>query len=538
MQAEQIIKKFDQLKAERYNFESQWQEVCDYILPRKNDIISQSVPGTKKGQALFDSTAIHANELLAGALHGMLTNPSSVWFNLTTGERELDEQDDVRKWLQKTSDKINDVLNDSNFQTEIHEVYTDLGTIGTACMDIMKDDDKIVIFHARHMSEIVVEESNKGIIDSYYRDFKWGARQIVEEFGIENVGQAVTEAYKSNRPELFQIIHAVYPRRLEEGDKEKKGPKYYKFGSKYVLKKDRHELSESGFKTFPAVIPRWTKVTGEVYGRSPGMTCLPDVKMLNKMMETVLKGAQKAVSPPLMVPDDGFINGKIRTTPDAINYYRSGTTDRIESFGHDARIDFGYQAVEDVRKRIRSCYYVDQLQLNDGPQMTATEVVQRNEEKMRMMGPVLGRQQSELLAPMIDRIFDILVEENIIDKKDIPGALRGKNLKVRYSSLVAKAQRTSEAQNISRTIEAIAPFAQTDPSVMDNFDPDAVARFSANIFGLPAEILRTQDEIKGIRQGRQQAQQAAQQQQQQMEQSQQVKNVGPTAIQAKEKGMV
>lgn len=526
--AEQIVERVDKLLGERKIWETHWQDCADYVLPRKNSITRIAQPGEKKGFDLFDSTAVQANELLAGALHGMLTNPTTFWFELSTGDEKLDDKDAIKKWLQATSTVMHTVLNNSNFQTEIHETYLDLTTFGTSGLSIEDDQEFHVRFGARHISEIVVEENNKGVIDTVYRTFKWTPKQIVQEFGDDALKlKEVREKYEANSSEKMEIIHVIMPRN-QEGMAEEltKIPKGLPWASRYVLKHTKEDITESGFHEWPFPVSRWTKSSGEQFGRSPTMKVLADVKMVNKMMETTLKGAQKAIDPPLQLPDDGFIM-PLKTTPGGINYYRSGSGDRIEPLFSDTRIDFGYQAVDDVRKRIKEGYYVDIFQLAQGPQMTATEVNQRTEEKMRLLGPVLGRLQSELLQPLISRVFFILLRKGVIDKKLVPAELSGKSLVVRYSSLVARAQRTSEGDNFTRAMQTVQPLIQLDPSVMDNLDTDQTFRFILDTYGSPHKLLKDVKDRDKIRDARAKAQQDAVQQQQEQHQAETLGKVAP-----------
>lgn len=530
------IERYNSLKSMRGVLETHLQDVADYTLPRKNNITKTTTPGEKKiNPLLFDSTAPHAAELLASALHGILTNPASLFFEMVTGNEELDSDDEVRLWLQKLTLKMHHILNNSNFQTEIHETYIDLIVFGTAPFFIEEDDDKVVRFSARSIAEAVVDENNKGVIDTIYRLFKWSAKNIIQEFGKEAVSEQVLKAYEKNSPQTFDIIHGVFPR-LEDQKATKEGPLSYNFGSIYILKDEKFVLKESGFREFPCPVPRWSKITGEVYGRSPAMTVLPDVKMINAMMKTTIEGAQKQVSPPMMVPDDGFIM-PLKTTPNGVNYYRSGTTDKIMPLVTGARIDFAFQILDDVRKRINAGFYIDQLQLNNGPQMTATEVMQRRQEQMRLMGPVLGRQHNELLRPMIDRLTGVMIRKNLLPQP-IPSKLSGAKLDVQYSSEIAKAQRASEGDNIGRVVQGIAPFIQTDQTAMDNIDSDAAVRFVSRIYGAPQEIMRTVDEVKQIRKDRAQAQQKASQQQEQMHAAEVASKALPAAAKAKDAGVM
>ena len=520
---QQVIKKMDALKAERGNWETHWQEIADYILPRKNNVIKKQVPGEKKMQYILDNTGMLSNELLAGALHGLLTNPNATWFELTTGDYRLDTDDQVRKWLQKTSKDMHNVLNNSNFQTEVHELYMDLCGFGTACMYIEEDERDYVRFNAGFIANYYVEENSMGRVDRVYREWQWTADKIVEEFGLDNVGKKVQDSFKKMDDVKYCVIHAVYPRTMV-GDMENGEFKYI---SQYLLKEDPNvTLRVGGFREFPYVVPRWSKATGESYGRSPGMNALPEVKVLNKMAETMLIGAQKVVDPPVQLPDDGFVL-PIVTKPGGINYYRAGSNDYIKPVFNDTRMDFGFQAMQDRKVRVRESFYVDQLMLQQGPQMTATEVLQRTEEKMRLLGPMLGRQQSEFLRPLIDRVFDIMLNNGLIPKQEIPAALQGKKLDVRYSSLIAKSQRLADGQNIMRTFEAITPAAQADVSVLDNIDVDKVFRAIATVYGFPEEAIRPKKEVDQMRQGRAEAQAQMQQQAQEAQQTEQMAKLAP-----------
>lgn len=506
----QLREKVNHLRADRANWEEHWQDIADYILPRKNTIIVHRSPGEKRNLTLLDNSGVMANELLAGALHGLLTNPNAQWFELTTGDIQLDEQDGVREWLQGTTEDIHNLLNNSNFQTEVHELYVDLAGFGTSVMLIEEDDKQLVRFTTQFIRDYLLDENNLGFVDQIYREWKWDAAKIVAEFGEENVGEKVLKAYRAGKSDKFCVIHAVYPKTMVADSKYR-----FNYVSQYVLPDEEVSLREKGFEEFPYTTPRWSKAPGETYGRSPGMNALPEVKTLNKMTETTLRAAQKVVDPPLQLPDDGFIM-PIVTKPGGLNYYRSGSNDMIRPILNNAQIDFGYQAMNDKRQRIKEAYYVDQMMLQQGPQMTATEVLQRTEEKMRLLGPMLGRMQSEFLRPLIDRVFAIMLRRKQV--REIPGALRGTVLDVKYSSMVAKSQRIADGQNILRTMEAAAPFINTDPSVLDNINGDEALKAIAKIYGLPQRILRSQAEVQQIREDKAQAQQQAIQAQQQQQQ--------------------
>jgi hypothetical protein len=500
-----IINRYDSIKSKRHNWENHWEEVAEVVLPRKNNIFTnKQTKGDKRNQNLYDSTAIHSNELLSSALHGMLTNPTVEWFELSTGDELLDSVDSVRFWLQDSVKRMHRVLNNSNFQTEIHEVYLDLGSFGTSVLMVEEDDENTVRFRAHPIYDVFIEENNKGVIDVVYRVVQMTIKQMVEEFGEDKLPVDLIKKLSIGKNDDYNVIHYVGP--LKENNKKKGAG--FNFESVYILEDRKLILSEGGFRQFPFIVSRWTKESGEVYGRSPAMKSLGDIKMLQQVMKTIIRGAQKTIDPPLLLPDDGMLL-PLRTAPGAINFYRAGSSDPINPLNTGGRVDFGFEMVGEVRVRIREAFFIDQLQLAQGPQMTATEVQQRTEERLRLLAPILARQNFELLRPLVDNLFDLMVKQKLfLPAPEELAAVPGGKLDVQYSSQIAKAQRSVEGQVFNRVVEAVGPAIQADPGLMDNFDGDEIVRKTARTFGLPQTMLRSTDKMEQMRQQRAEAQEA------------------------------
>lgn len=504
---ELVVKRFEQLKSARMNWDEYWQTLSEYFIPNKDDVYGFRMEGENKHNKLYDSTSIHALEMLSSSLHGMLTNPASVWFALSTGDSKLDMEPDVYKYLQDCTRITIDILNQSNFQEEIHETYVDLGGIGTTVLDIEEDDDLDVRFRSSPIYSSYVAENHKGVVDTLYRKYPMTLRNIVQKFGPEIMKFESFKTQMEKDPEQKEdIVFGIYPHSDEK--KRKKG----KFEACYVFVKEKFVLKEETFHSWPHAVPRWTKLNQEVYGRCPAMKCLPDVRMLNAVMKTTIRGMQKVVDPPLMVPDSGFLL-PINTTPSGTNFYRAGIKDRIEPFPTTARPDVGLDFIENIRGRVRESFFWDQMQLIQQRDMTATEVMQRTDERLRFLGPILGRLNNELLKPIIDRVFDILTRRGRYPKP--PQALKDKpNLKIIYTSQIAKAQKTGEANTLLRVLQTCQPILMAQPDVMDNLNGDSILRYQAGQFGLPNEFLNDPKQVKETRQNRAQQQQAMMQQQQ------------------------
>lgn len=499
-QGHRIVQTYERLKGERVNWDEHWDDLSEYFIPNKNNVYGYRLQGERKFNKMYDSTSIHSLELLASSLHGMLTNPSSLWFNLSTGDDKLDANKDVRQYLQDCSDIIIQTLNRSNFQEEIHETYLDLGGIGTTVLAIEEDDETDIRFYSSPIYSSYIAENSKGAVDTLYKKYDMTLRNIKQKFG-EDVLKKLPEFLNrvADKPhDKEEIVFGVEPH------PEKKG----KWLGVHVLRKHGITLKETIYHSWPFAVPRWSKLNEEIYGRCPAMKALQDVKMLNAVMRTVIRGMQKVVDPPLMVPDNGFLL-PIDTTPGGTNFYRTGMKDRIEPFPNTARPDVGLDFMDNIRARVREAFFIDQLQLVNQRDMTATEVMQRTEERLRFLGPILGRLNNELLRPVIDRAFDILSRRGKLPKA--PEALRDQgDLAIIYTSQIAKAQRTSESSTLQRVLQASSAILEFQPDVMDNISGDEVLRYNARIFGLPEQMLVATKQVADTRKQRAEAQQRQQ----------------------------
>ena len=519
--ARELKDNLSRLQGKRQNWESHWQEVADYCLPRKADVNVARTKGDKRNIQIFDATAVHSLELLASSLQGMLTSSANRWFQLRYKEVALNEDDTAKEWLEDSIDKMYVAFARSNFQQEIFENYHDLLAFGTSCLFIEEDKDDIVRFSARHIKEVYITENEKGLVDTVYRKFQLTAKAALDKFGQENLSRDILVKAQKNPFDDIELVHIVRPRSLFNPKKLDK--QNMPFQSVYMEYETGHIISIGGFRELPYVVPRYLKASNEIYGRSPAMNSLPDVKVLNKMVEVSLKAAQKQVDPPLLVPDDAMIL-PIRTAPSSINYYRSGSRDRIETLNIGANNPLGLNMEDQRRRSISRTFHVDQLLIQENRTMTATEVMQRNQEKMRILGPAIARLQQELLQPLIIRVFNIMLR----GKKFLPApeTLGGQEIDVEYVSPVALAQKGQELESIVRGLELFGSIGQIAP-VQDYIDENGLVKKIIQVLGLPARMIKSDKQVQEIRAERQ-AQQAAQaQMQQEMMQTEQAKNVAP-----------
>ena len=510
-----IKKRMNQMEGSRGTWEDHWQEILDYVMPRKADITFKRTKGEKRAEILFDSTAITASNLLAASLQGTLTSPSLQWFNIKLKEEQLNQDRGVQLWLEDCSKRMYEVFNETNFNSEVHEMYLDLVTIGTGALFVEEGNkgfvESKIHFNTMHIAEYYIQENVQGYVDTLYRRYKLSARQAVQEFGEDNLGEKVLQAAKEKPDKMFNFIHAVEPLEDYERAMGKSNTKL-PFHSCHVCEEDKMLVRGGGYNEFPYLVPRWTKATGEIFGRSPSYNALPDIKTLNKAVEIGLKAWAKAIDPPLLVQDDGVI-GKVRMTPGGITVIRNDAAIKPLQIGSNWQITDLKE--NQLRTAIRQAYYSDQLQLQDGPQMTATEVQVRYELMQRLLGPTLGRFQSEFLNPLIERVFNIMFRANAL--LPVPEIAEGQSLQVEFIGPLARSQRMEEAVAVERLYQLGMQLAQADPNILDLFDNDTAIRLRAELLGVPKTVLRGPAEVEQMR--RQRAE--AQQQQQQMMMAQQ-----------------
>jgi len=499
-----LKKRRERLASRRALWDIHFQELAEYVYPRRQDFVGVTTSGEKKMSKIYDSSPIHSAELLAAGLHGMVTNPANDWFSLALTGLEETKDVMVLRYLEDASDTMFNAINrpSTGFATHAHEFYMELVIFGTAIMFVSENETRDgLFFKAIPLHQCYIAEDPFGRVDTLYRIFPFTVKQCYERWG-DNCSDVVRRKFKAGDYEdEIEVAHCVMPSRYMEDERFMKKP----FASVYIELASDTALQLGGYFEFPYLVARFYKASGEEYGRCPTMTALPDIKMLNKVQQTLIRGIQKAVNPAILVPDDGMMS-PVRSVPDGLTYYRAGG-DKPTVLNEVGTLPLGVEFADSLRNAIGRVFFLDQLQLKEGPQMTATEVIQRTEERLRLLGPVLGRLQQEFLGPLITRCFMVL---NRLPGPDGEGLMpvapdavpEGTELKIHYVSPVALAQKQIEAQGIMRSFEVLAPFIEMDPSILDIFNKEKLVRSTTKMFGVDANVLNTQTEIAEIRNAR------------------------------------
>jgi hypothetical protein len=509
---QEYVRRAQMLMSQRGPFNDTWDQISEVLRPDATSFTGQfSQQGQKTGQTLFDSTGQHAAELLAAGFYSLLTNPQTKWFEITTTNPRLRDQRDVQIWLNDvTQILLTEIARpQTGFTMAMQEANMDYVTYGNSILYETQKANRITLeFHALPLQECYFVEGPDGMVQALYRLYMRKVFEVVDKFGLQNVSHEVRELFNGGQYNNdVKILHVIEPNRMAF---KSHLAKHLPYSSLYFDYSHQSLMSESGYWEKPFQVARFRKRANEVYGRGPGHTALPDLQTLQEVMRTTLKCAQKNADPPLVMPDAAFVE-PLKMAPGSVSFYRPGSSsDQIRPIvSGDPK--WGFETAQDLRQRIENMFYVNQLQLVQGPQMTATEVVQRTEESMRTMGPIVGRDMTESVAPGVERCFYMLMRSGVLPPPPDIVLSTWPGLSVAFLSPFAKALDQAEANALLRVTQLISPFLDVDPTVMDIFSVDGIARRLAAMYALDPRMLRTPQQVAQVR-----AQRAQQQQQQQM----------------------
>lgn len=512
---QQVFTRLGQLKAERATWFAHWQEITTYLLPRQGRYFRQDRnKGWRRNNSIFDNTATRALYTLAAGLMGGLTSPARPWFRLGVRDPEMMKIGPVKDWLSDCTQLMHDVFARSNTYRALSSMYLELGAFGTAAAVVVEDFEDVIHVYPLTAGEYCIATNWKGEVCALYREFEKTVAEIVKEFGKDNCSRHVQTMFeRGSLDQWIPIIHAIEPR--EDRDLERADSLNMAWSSCYYEVGGDHDkpLRESGYRRFNVLAPRWDVTGGDIYGNSPGMEALGDIKQLQQEQLRKSQGIDYMTNPPLQMPTS-LKNRDVDRLPGGVTYRdASGGSDKIESM-FDVRIDL--QAllidIQDVRQRIRSSFYADLfLMISQIPdtRMTATEVAERHEEKMLMLGPVLERLHNELLEPLIDITFDYMMEAGIVPPP--PEELQGQEISVELISMLAQAQRAIATNSVDRFVRNALVLAQAKPTVLDKLDADYWAETYSDMLGVDPRLLVSDEEVRAIRGARAQAQAQAQQ---------------------------
>ena len=510
-----LLSRWGQLRNERESWMAHWKEISDYLLPRSGRFfVDDRNRGDKRHNNIYDSTGTRALRVLAAGMMAGMTSPARPWFRLTTSDPQLDESAAVKAWLADVTRLMQMVFAKSNTYRALHSMYEELGAFGTASTIVLADFNSVIHHYTLTTGEFAMAADHRGQINTLYREFQMTVAQMVREFGRNNCSPTVQTLFDRGALEQWvTIMHAIEPR--VDRDVTKRDDRNMAWKSVYFEHGGNEDqiLRDSGFKEFPALCPRWATTGGDIYGNSPAMEALGDIKQLQHEQLRKAQGIDYKTKPPLQAPTS-LKSRDVDTLPGGISFVDSAAPNGGIRSAFEVNIDLSHLLadIQDVRERIKGSFYADMFLLlanGTNPQMTATEVAERHEEKLLMLGPVLERMHNEILDPLIEMTFSRMVEAGIVPPP--PDELQGMELNVEFVSMLAQAQRAIATNSVDRFVGNLGAVAGIKPEVLDKFDADRWADAYADMLGIDPELIVPGEQVALIRKQRAEAAQAQQQ---------------------------
>lgn len=492
---QQLDQRLSNMKQERNSYEAHWREISDYIIPRRGQwVANDNNRGSKKNGKILDSSGIYAHRTLSAGLMSGITSPARPWFRISVEDRQLLDDRSVRNWLYDVQELIRAIFSSSNLYQALPVVYDELGAFGTGAIIILPDYDEVIRAYPFTVGEYWIANDKRLQVRTFYREYTLTAWQLYEEFDWDSLSDAAQQSLRSNRyQDRFEVIHAIEKNMERDLTRDDSKNKAWRSVHYEKAAKGNNLLRESGYDIFPVLSPRWHLIGTNVYGRSPGMDGLPDVKQLQAMSKTKGQAIAKMVSPPMVGP------GTLRNTGSSV---LPGDMTYIDSFQQNGmKFEPAYQVdpkvrelvmdIQDIRNQVSRAFYEDlflMLAQSDRRQITATEVAERHEEKLLQLGPVLERLDNELFNPLIDLTFHYMEEAQIIPTP--PPVLQGAPLKIEYISLLHTAQQIATINAAERFLGIVGSISSVTPDVLDVVDFDEAVESIGDMMNVPSKWIK------------------------------------------------
>lgn len=512
----QLCMRLGQLKAARSKHESHWKQCYQFGAPeRQQDFSGSGIENERETQRadLFDSTASESVQLLVASIMSGVTPSNSLWFKAEPdGMDELSEMTESKRWLDDVCQFMWRNIHAANFDSEAPETVTDVAVAGWGVLyvDIDRESGGGYVFESWAIGNCFIGSTRSdGLIDTIYREHEMTAEAMVNTYGENNCHHSVVEAAGRAPDQRFKLLHVISPRKPKGSAQLNKS---MPFASYHVDIANKHMLKESGYHEFPCSVPRMRRIPNSVYGNGQMSVALPDAKSANKLMQKTLEAADMAIAGMWIAQDDGVLNPHtVRIGPRKIIVANS--IDSMKRLDDGANFQVAEYLLTGLQGGIRKKLMADQLPPIGTQQMTATEINTRVEIIRQMLGPLYGRFQAEYLLSVLDRCFGLALRAGALGQP--PQELQGRNLSFKFVSPMARSQQMEEVYATEQYIQSVGAIAAIDKTVLDNINFDAAAQIIGNRRGVPADIIRTADEVAEVRQIRQQQEQAQAEQQQQ-----------------------
>jgi hypothetical protein len=524
--ADWVLSRHSDLASERAPWDTVWQELAEFCLPRKAEISAKrSMPDTSRHDVLFDTTAMQSAATLANGQLAYITPADSRWF-VYEPPRGVNS-DRAKQWYAKCSEVAQLMLATSNFYTEIHETYFDDSVFGTYALFVQAGRNHPLNFSKFDCGTYSIAEDDEGDITTLFRELELTAEQASEKFGEENLSEKMIKTLEQIRRSgkggtvKHKFIHAIYKRNEGDRDRGKADGPNKPYASVYVEQSSKHVCRNSGFDEKPFFAGRHVKSMNGPYGVSPAWMALPEARQLNFLTKQLDALAEVKAFPRLLIP--ATHEGEIDLRSGGVTYFDPTQPNAVPTeWMTQGEYQIGLERENRKQQAIERAFHVDMFRMfaSIDKQMTATEVAERSTEKLVQFSPSFTRKTTELLTPMLRSVFGILIrggkfppppQDAII--MDEMGQPMLPEPEISYVSKVALALRAMHNLSLARTMERNAVIAQVRPEVLDNFKWDVICRETARNDGLPSDWLTDEVDVENERAARAQAQAQMQQEQ-------------------------
>lgn len=513
--------RMENMRMYRWSWWYHWYDIAEFMLPRRYKwLITPNLlnRGSMINQKIIDSTVIKCIRDLTAGMMGAMLSPARVWFELSLVNKGVAARQDVKVWLAECRTRMLAVMAAGNFYPSMQTMLGDGAVFGTAPIIIYEDYDNVFHCYTPCAGEYFVSNNYKFTVDTLYREFTLSAKECVQQFSYACCSPQVCTLYDSNAIDTEVVIcHAIEPNNAYEAPNA-----INPMGKGFLVREIYWEKSsgrdcillEKGFKEDPFAVLRWDLVGNDPYGRGPGMDALGDVKQLYVEQMRKAQGIDKMVNPPLIAHTD-LKNQPASLLPGGITYANmaNGNIGMKPIYTVNPQLNDLKEDIIQVQQRIRDLFFNDlflmisQLDSQAEPR-TATEINERKQEKLLMLGPMVERLQSEVLNKIIGRIFRIMYRAQLLPPP--PDGVRGQAIDVSYVNMFSQAQKAVGTTAIEQVVSFTGQMAQLKPAVLDNIDFDVTSRMYGEMLSAPPKMFT---DLQAMAQERQQQAQAQQQQQ-------------------------
>ena len=515
------------LMSERSSFDAHWRSLAEFIRPRRIQFqTADANKGESRNQKIVDSTATLASRTGQAGMQGGITSPARPWFKLSTPNQQLSEAQSVKEWLHLVTKRMQAAFLKSNFYNASPIAYGDLLDFATAAIFVEEDFENVMHFTVFPIGSYSIALDDKGRVRVFIREFPYTVRQMVDKWAtlgedgqpdMSIFSKSVQDHYNRNQLDTKIDIRHVVQKNKNYNPKSLTSKRFESvYYEKSNLKSPNREtenkyLSDKGYDYFPVLGPRWSVSGEDIYGTDcPGMTALGDIKALQTMQKRLAQAVEKSINPAMTAPTS-LKNARASVLPGDITYLNA--TERGGKFepAYQINPDIGalLEMIREHQQRIKRAYFEDlflMLADLDRKQITATEVMERKEEKLLALGPVLEQLNVDFLDPLIEIAYLIMERQGMIP--EAPEELQNVELKVEYISIMHTAQKLAGLGGIERFTDYVSRVAEIMPQVLDKFDGDQAVDEVADITGVPPSIVRSDDAVIELREVRAQIEKA------------------------------